>query len=124
MAAFYLYFNAAVYAMFAVWCSLAPRTTSASVGYLELSPSGMSEYLVVYGGLEYGIAFFFAYCARANHVRIGLIFALLLYSPMVLFRVTSIVYQWPVTTTTFIVGCLEAALLAGAAAMFVAQRKA
>ena len=75
MAAIYLYFNAAVYGMFAVWCSIAPRTTSMSVGYLELSPSGMSEYLVVYGGLEYGIAFFFAYCARAGQIRTGLIFA-------------------------------------------------
>ncbi|MEO8461533.1 MAG: DUF4345 domain-containing protein, partial [Dokdonella sp.] len=97
MATFYLYFNAAVYAMFAIWCSLAPSTTSTAVGYLTLSPSGMSEYLVVYGGLEYGIAFFFAFCARAGHVRVGVIFALLLYSPMVLFRVASIAYQWPIT---------------------------
>ncbi len=124
MVAIYLYFNATVYALFAIWCSIAVAITSRSVGFLELSRSGITEYLTVYGGLEFGIAFFFAWCARSGQHRAGVTFALLLYTPMVLFRSISVIAQWPVTTTALSVACLEVFLLAGAVAMFTRRNRA
>jgi hypothetical protein len=110
MLRYYLYFNAFVYVAFAFWCTLEPLQTSQQLGYLMLSSSGQSEYLVVYGGIELGLGAFFFYCAR-HAERAGLVLALALYAPIVLFRWFSIVKLWPVAQTTVAVGSLETALL-------------
>lgn len=60
MVTLYLYFNAALYALFAAWCTFAPSQTAKSVGYETFSRSGVSEYLVVYGGLQLGLGIFFS----------------------------------------------------------------
>jgi hypothetical protein len=112
----YLYFNAFIYAAFAIWCTLAPTDTAFSVGYTTLSRSGMSEYLVVYGGLEFGLAAFFFWCARAGMQRAGVTFALALYTPIVLYRVSTVVHQHPVAPLTLFTGILEIVLLLGALA--------
>ncbi|MEO5561112.1 MAG: DUF4345 domain-containing protein [Dokdonella sp.] len=116
MASVYLYFNAILYAVFALWCTFAPAQTAQAVGYAALSRSGESEYLVVYGGLQLGLALFFLYCARADEQRIGLILALALYAPIVLYRCVTVARHWPVTPTTLGTGVLEIALLLGALA--------
>ena len=117
MASFYLYFNAVLYAVFALWCTLAPAQTAKAVGYDLLSRSGESEYLVVYGGLQLGLALFFFYCARVGEQRIGLVLALALYAPIVAYRCVTVARQWPVAATTLGTGVLEIALLLGAAAV-------
>jgi len=44
------------YIVLAAWCAIRPDQTSSSVGF-ELKPgAGQSEFLVVYGGLELGLA--------------------------------------------------------------------
>lgn len=116
MASFYLYFNTILYAVFALWCTFAPAQTAKAVGYDALSRSGESEYLVVYGGLQFGLALFFYYCARAGEQRTGLILALALYAPIVLYRCVTVARQWPVAPTTLGTGVLEIALLLGALA--------
>ena len=116
MASIYLYFNAFIYAIFALWCTLAPAQTAKTIGYDMLSRSGASEYLVVYGGLQLGLALFFLYCARAGEQRLGLILALALYAPIVAYRIVTVARQWPVSTTTLGTGALEIVLLLGALA--------
>lgn len=118
----YLYFNAALYAVFALWCTFAPARTAATVGYAALSRSGVSEYLVVYGGLQLGMGLFFFYCAYAGLQRAGLAFALFLYVPIVLYRVVTVARQWPVDSATLMVGTLEALLLISALALWWKQR--
>lgn len=118
----YLYFNAGLYAVFALWCTLAPTRTAQSVGYESLSRSGLSEFLVVYGGLELGLGLFFVYCVHAGAQRAGLAFAVLLYGPIVVYRIATVARQWPVASTTLLVGMLECALLAAALALWWRQR--
>lgn len=113
MASVYLYFNAVLYGIFAFWCTIAPAQTAKAVGYDALSRSGESEYLVVYGGLQLGLAIFFFYCARAGEQRTGLILALAVYAPLVLYRIVTVARHWPVTPTTLGTGLLEIALLLG-----------
>jgi hypothetical protein len=107
----YLYVNAVIYVVFAAWCTVAPMSTARNLGYESLSSSGLSEYVVVYGGLQLGLGLFFAWCVQAGLQRAGLVLALALYVPIVLYRCISVARQWPVASTTLVVGALEFALL-------------
>lgn len=120
MIAAYLYGNAALYAVFAAWCTIARRSTSRNLGYEELSSSGHSEYLVVYGGLQLGLAAFFAYVASQPSLhRAGLVFALALYVPIVVYRAATVLAFWPVRGMTLGVAALEAVLLVAAIALYL-----
>jgi hypothetical protein len=110
----YLWLNALIYVLFAGWCAISPGKTASAIGYAQLDPSGRSEYLVVYGGLQLGIGLFFAYCAYASQQRWGMLLALLIYVPIVLFRVATVWHEWPVSPTTLAVGAMELLLLIGA----------
>ena len=123
MTAAYLWLNAVLYVVFAVMCSLRVASTSRAIGYTQLSASGVSEYLTVYGGLQAGLAIFFAFTAcRPELHRTGLLFALALYAPIVLFRWISVARQWPVERMTLGVGTLEAVLLIVAVALWFHRR--
>lgn len=118
----YLYCNAAIYLLFAVCCTLAPVETAQQVGYAALSHSGLSEYLVVYGGIELGLGVLFLHCARNGEERVGLRLALALYIPIVLYRWATLVWLWPVADTTLAVGTLETILLLFALALWQRSR--
>jgi len=75
MTAAYLYANAVMYAVFAVWMTLSPQRTAAALGYQSLSASGRSEYLVItarqsfpsMGPLERGHADTFRFGIEIGH---------------------------------------------------------
>ncbi|CAN7301771.1 DUF4345 domain-containing protein [Pseudoxanthomonas sp. LjRoot143] len=112
MATAYLYLNALVYLLLAVWCTVAPARTAAAVGYTSLSRSGQVEYLTIYGGLQLGLAILFAWFAWSQQMRTGLVLALALYVPIVLFRSIGLVRWWPVETTTLVLAAVEWLMLA------------
>jgi len=113
--AIYLWVNAALYLVFAFWMTLRPWRTSAAVGYVTLSASGRSEFLVIYGGLQLGLSAFFAWCAwRPTLHGVGILLALCLYAPIVLYRLITIGRFWPLAPATIGVAVLEVALLVGA----------
>ncbi len=116
MLRFYFYLNAALYAGSALWCTISPRKTAQAAGYVELNNSGRSEFLVDYGGLQWGLAAFFFYLGRypAALGRIGAIFAVLLYAPIVFYRIATVVRFAPVSRVTYALAILEIALLIGA----------
>lgn len=122
LAALYLYLNAALYALFAVWCAVRLESTARNLGYETLSNSGRSEYLTVYGGLQWGLALIFLLFAHdpALH-RTGVVASLLLYAPLVLHRAVGLLRYAPVSKTTKAVAALEVALLAAAVALFIAS---
>lgn len=120
MQTLYLYVNAIIYAVFGAWCLIAPGTTANNLGYTALNGSGESEYRVVYGGLQIGLALFFAYCARTSD-RAGLVLAVALYVPIVLVRAVTVV-KFPVSSMTLGVGALEALLLVTGLWVLLAQR--
>ena len=90
MAAAYLWINAVLYALLALWCTVLPTRTSQAIGFIELSSSGRSEYAVIYGGMQFGFAFLFAWAALSGNHRFGLIFSLAIYVPILLFRIVSV----------------------------------
>jgi hypothetical protein len=123
MVALYLYVNAALYLLFAAWTTLSPWVTATNIGYTSLSSGGRTEYLVVYGGMEIGFAAFFAWtAASAGLQRAGLVFALFLYVPIVLYRSVALWRFWPVPATTLATAGLEIVLLVWAVVLVVRTR--
>jgi len=118
----YLYLNAVLYALLALWCTLFPGTTASAVGYQVLSRSGQSEYLVIYGGLQLGMAFLFAYFARTRQPRNGVVLALAFYIPIVLFRAVSMARLWPLEPATLLLALLEWMLLIAAVLLWKTSR--
>lgn len=108
----YLWANAIIYVLFALWCSFSKKQTAKASGYLTLDNSGWSEYLVIYGGLQLGLACFFAYLASDTGLhQTGIIFAIMLYVPIVLYRLITIYKFRPVKSTTLFIALMEIILL-------------
>lgn len=123
MTALYLYVNAALYLLFAAWCTFSPWKTSLTIGYQALSSSGRSEYLVVYGGLQLGLAAMFAYTAATPQLqRAGMLIALFFYVPIVAYRAITVLKFWPVRAPTLYVGALELLLLLAGILVWVLAR--
>lgn len=117
----YLLVNSALYAIFALWCTLKATNTASNLGYVGLNNSGRSEYLVIYGGLQVGLAVMFYLLARdvAFH-KLGIMISIGVYAPIVLYRLLTIWKFAPVSTMTLYVGALETGLLI--AALWIAVR--
>ncbi len=117
----YLYLNAALYLVFAAWCTVAASSTATNLGYVGLSNSGRSEYLVIYGGLQLGLAVMFWLLGRsAVYWRLGILIGIALYAPIVLYRVVTVARHWPVGGLTLATGGLETALLIAAVWLYFA----
>ena len=108
----YLYANALLYGIFAIWCTVAFRSTSSALGYSVLNNSGSSEYLVIYGGLQAGLACAFVLFARDSRLHpVGVQFAVCLYGPIVIYRAATLIRFAPVSGLTLATAALEFALL-------------
>ena len=80
-----------MYAGLAVWCSVQPDMTSKKVGFQLIGGSGKSEFLTVYGGLEFGLALLLlASLFSKETVIYGLWAVLLVHGALVLFRTISL----------------------------------
>jgi len=118
----YLFLNAALYLLLAIWCTVKHAQTSRASGFVALDNSGHSEYLVIYGGLQLGLAVFFWYLgAHAEHHRVGVLFSLMLYAPIVLYRVATVIAFSPVSGITMGIAALETLLLISALLLFFAR---
>lgn len=123
MASVYFYLNALIYVALAVFCTARPTQTAVSIGFTELSKSGRSEYLVVYGGLQLGLGLFYFLLGRdPAYVRLGLLFSLLLYTPMVAYRVATLWIHRPTSPVTVGTAALEVLLLIWAFALWRSSR--
>lgn len=116
----YLYVNAALYVIFALWCTLMPEKTADALGLGFRSGSGKSEYITVYGGMEFGIAMFFLLAAMRPEMRqAGLLFALLFYGGLVAWRIPTLLMVPGVKQITYGFAATEAVLLGLAVLMKV-----
>lgn len=118
MAKLYLYVNAALYVVFALLCTVRARSTADALGYALPRPEGVSEYLTVYGGLQWGLAVFFAWAAYTGNERAGVMLGLFLYAAIVLYRGVSLALLRPTGGMIYGVAGLEFALLLGALAIW------
>lgn len=111
----YLFLNAALYVLFALWCAVSPDKTASAVGFTFRSGSGKSEFIAVYGGMELGFAVFFALTALSPALRpAGILFSLCFYGGIVLFRLYSFTTVTGIERPTYILASLEAILLIAA----------
>lgn len=121
MTSVYLYINAALYLVLAAWCTFSMSTTARNLGYETLTANGRSEYLVIYGGLQLGLAIaFWMLASNSSLHRFGLLFSLAIYGPIVLYRWTTIV-MFKAGGMTLGIACLETVLLLAAAGLLVNQ---
>lgn len=112
----YLFINAGLYILFAVWCTVMPRTTASALGLSFKSGSGKSEYITVYGGLEFGAAMFFLIAALKPELRgAGLLFGLLFYAGLVCWRIPTLMFVEGVQKTTYFFAAGELVLGVAAA---------
>ncbi len=87
VAKIYLLVVAAIYFGLAIWCTVSPAMTSQKVGFAITDGSGQSEFMTVYGGLEFGIACVFALgVLRGETVRIAVLACVIIHGALVLFR--------------------------------------
>ena len=108
MVRIYLAVVGIAYLLLGVWCSIAPAHTSKSVGF-DLRPgSGQSEYLVVYGGLEFAIGLFLVWpIFSASDPSAPLRFCLILHGCLVMFRTASFFLFSGIHTTTYVLAAVE-----------------
>jgi hypothetical protein len=79
-----------LYAYLAAWCSLSPQETSNLVGFTLQPGSGQSEFLVVYGGLELGLALILLWpLIRPEAAKLALVNCTLIHGCLVVFRTAS-----------------------------------
>jgi len=122
MTVVYLGFNALLYAVVGAWCTFAADRTARALGYASLDRAGQSEYLVIYGGLQLGLALAFALFAwNESFHRAGLLFALCLYGGIVVFRAATLWMYGPVPALTWAIAALELLLLLGAGALWLTR---
>ena len=87
----YLILVAVLYLALAIWCTVAPKTTSGKVGFELVSGTGKSEFMTVYGGLELGLALvLLAAVFRPETVGWGVSACVLIHASLVLFRSLSL----------------------------------
>ena len=119
MTAAFLALNALVYLGLGLWCTLDPDGTSRAIGFAFAKSSARSEYVTVYGGLEVGLGLFFAVAAWYEPLRAaGLLFALLTYGCLALFRIGTIVAYGDVGRFPWIMLAIELPMAAIAAFLF------
>ena len=116
----YLWINAVMYLVLGVWCTLLPDRTAASIGFAFARPGARSEYVTVYGGMEFGLGVFFLLCALQPGLRAaGLLLALSMYAGLVLWRAGTFVAIEGITGFPRFAFALEAALLVAAVLLWL-----
>jgi hypothetical protein len=118
----YLFLNAAIYVLFGIASMINPDRMQRAVGYFTVDNSGSSEFLVIYAGLELGLAAFYLLAANRSELeRPAILFSLCLYAGIVTFRLPSLMIYDPVRRVTLILAAGEVVLLLGAA--WLARRR-
>jgi hypothetical protein len=87
IAKIYLIAVSLIYIGLAMWCSFQPSITSQKVGFELKEGTGQSEFLTVYGGLEFGLGLvLLAALFNDETLRFGVLACLLIHCSLVVFR--------------------------------------
>lgn len=90
-----------LYLGLAIWCAVRPASTSAKVGFALVGDAGRSEFLTVYGGLEFGLGLIFLWpLVRSSHTSAMLLACLLIHGSLVVFRSVSLALYHDVPSMT------------------------
>ncbi len=115
----------AVYVALAAWCSFSPEHTSKVVGFRLEGGSGQSEFLVVYGGLEFALGLLFLLpLVQPQQTPFALLTCVVLHGCLVLFRSVSFLLFANIGSMTRQLAVYEWLIfLAAAALMFAGSRR-
>ena len=120
MLTIYLWLNAVMYLGLGVWCTVLPDKTSAWIGFAFAKPGARSEYITVYGGMEFGLGVFFLLCALNSAWRdAGLLLGLCLYGGLALWRIYTFLTIDGITGFPRIAFVLEATLFVAAIVLWL-----
>lgn len=108
-----------VYLYLAAICSLQPEQSARLVGFQLLPGSGQSEFLVIYGGLELGMAVIFLLpLLRPRQLESSLLACLIIHACLVLFRSVSFFLYKDIESLTYTLAFYEWLIFLAAAALF------
>ena len=119
----YLTIVSLLYFVLAMWCTFSPAETSQKIGFTLNGGSGKSEYMTVYGGLEFGLALvLIVFAWRPAMVSEGVLICVLIHAALVLFRTVSLFWFSDIEPMTWKLAAGEwAILLLGLATLFVSR---
>lgn len=119
----YLLFNGVLYILFALWCTIAPAKTANFLGLDFRSGSGKSEYITVYGGLEFGLGLFFLAAAlKPELTQTGLLFSLMFYGSLAAWRIYTFLTVPGILKPTYFFGGSEILLAILAVGLFLTRK--
>ncbi len=121
----YLTLVSLLYFALATWCTLAPAETSEKIGFTLNGGSGKSEYMTVYGGLEFGLALvLIVFAWRPGMTGNGVLACVLIHAALVLFRTASLFMFSDIEPMTWKLAAGECAiLLLGLATMYFGNQQ-
>lgn len=115
----FLGFVGIAYLVFSAWCSIKPAKTASAVGFELRSGTGQSEYLVVYGGLQFALGCIFLLpFLRPEFQRYALVSCLIIHASLVLFRAASLLMYGRLESTTYGLAGFEFLLFLIAAVLY------
>lgn len=122
----YLTIIGLLYFGLAMWCTFAPAETSQKIGLKLTGGSGKSEYMTVFGGMEFGLALILIVLAwRPGMANEGVLVCVLMHATLVLFRTVSLFWFSDIEPMTWKLAVGEwAILLLGLATMFFSDKSA
>lgn len=125
IARIYLAVVGLLYLGLAGWCSFAPAQTSHKVGFVLDGDAGASEFITVYGGLEFGLALIFLLpLLNADAARFSLLTCVLIHGSLVAFRSVSLLIYRDAGTMTRQLAIGEWAILLTALIVWFVAAKA
>ncbi len=113
-----------LYLALAIWCTVDPVTTSRKVGFNLDGDSGRSEFITVYGGLEFGLALILLLpFVNSEMTRFSLMSCVIIHAALVVFRSGSLLLHRDVAGFTQRLALYEWVIfLIGAAVWWVSSR--
>lgn len=109
-----------LYLVLALWCTALPAKTSQHVGFALQGGSGQSEFMAVYGGLEFGMALLFLLpLVRPDSTSVVLLACLLIHGSLVLFRSAAFLRFDDIGSTTITLAIVEWVLALGSLTLWL-----
>lgn len=119
----FLAFTGALYLYLAIWCSIRPAETSRLVGFQLQPGSGQSEFLTVYGGLEFGLALVLLWpLVDRTMTRRILVCCFLIHASLVAFRTLGFILYTDIQAMTWKLAAGEWALFLVSGTLLVLGR--
>ncbi|MFO0819251.1 MAG: hypothetical protein U1A77_14990 [Pirellulales bacterium] len=112
------------YLALALWCSFSPESTARAVGFTLIPGAGQSEFLTVYGGLEFALGVLFLWpVVQRSDPKYSLVVCLVIHASLVAFRSLGFLLFDGLGGTTYSLAATEWVILLGSAILTLKLRR-